>query len=64
MNQHNNLFFTCDNCNHPIILSREMELGVLDRTRAITCEWCEFENTDLKEFKEYAKQSRNYSRIE
>lgn len=62
MNQrHNDLFFLCENCKHPVILSKEMELGVLPEVKSIRCHYCEHENWDLEGLKSYAKQSQNYA---
>lgn len=62
MSKHNNLFFLCENCAHPVILSEEQERGVLPTTNAIGCDRCEYEHRNIKELKEYAKYTRNYAK--
>lgn len=62
MSQHNNLFIICENCNHPVILPLAIEISVLPKANAIYCRHCQYENTDLEELKEYAKQTRNYAK--
>lgn len=59
--KHNNLFFICENCSHPIIMTLAVEITLLPIVKAIQCHHCEHENTDLEELKAYAQYSRFYA---
>lgn len=61
MSKYKSLFFICENCCHPVILSEEQERGVLATISAIICDRCEYEHRNLKGLKEYAKYTRNYA---
>ncbi|MCK1996820.1 hypothetical protein MPH47_06190 [Psychrobacillus psychrodurans] len=61
MKKHKNLFFICENCHHPVIISEVMEIGVLPRSSSIQCGRCEHDHNDLEEFKSYAKRTREYA---
>lgn len=59
--KHNNLFFLCENCNSPVVISESLEKSALPKATAIHCEYCKHANTDLEGLKEYAKHSRELS---
>ena len=59
--KHNNLFCLCENCSHPIIISKQLEISLLPKTRVIQCPYCQYENVDLEGLKDYAKHSREFA---
>lgn len=61
MKAHNNLFFLCENCNSPIVVSETFEKAALPNASAIHCQYCEYANTNLEGLKQYAEQSRSYA---
>lgn len=62
MGEHKDLFFICENCAHPVIISLVMEIGVLPRCGSIQCGRCNHNHYELEKFKSYAKWSREYSK--
>lgn len=62
MDRHKDLFFLCDNCANPVILSQEMQQGVLQKARFIRCHYCEYENWDIEKLKQYSKWIREYAK--
>ncbi|MCZ8541984.1 hypothetical protein [Psychrobacillus psychrodurans] len=61
MGTYNNLFFMCENCNSPVVISESLEKSVLQKSTAIHCQYCDYANLDLEALKEYAKLTRDYA---
>ena len=54
------LFFICDSCKTHNIYPPEGEF-LLPYLKSVTCQYCLHIHTDIKEFTNFSKQTREYS---